>query len=782
MILLLLGPMGGFTWVYYIHRALYLRRVRWWMRKYTAQVTETGSPTPSDVVPSGFHAGWSLQSLPGIGVLFDIDALGRGFYEGKAWRLFMSKTDPERLGACLLRHGDTCATLAGSARRFCIAVYGPEASVRYIRNVFADLEDKGLAPKARRLLEKRELASAPLSLKGGVDGSGRFVEDSWDRSSHDLCREAGWGYAPVRVPPDLDAHLRTELEALKIPGWASQERRAAPWTRGAGPSPAQRARRPRQVAKATKPAKSDREGRSGTGELFEALFDVVCCIMCADFRVTKAEEEAVHNVLEKAKAPWTRDEIERRIGSFLQRAKNDGLSNVVAQTCEKLTEFKQRGEENTFVRAIEYIARADGIVNVKERDLCERFKSLLAAEPTARRGKETWHVDIVEPEDSSRRNTSSDAEPDDLERAANRGTTNYEQEIRHQLHAMFPRFGVDRVRLGKLVQTHPQGEECIIERYIFIDVQGQAPIEVVVPPHESLRRYVEISAAALRDAGAEEQAAVAETRDAPKPTRPGGHDAVRTEDLFEILLDAVCCVMCADAKVTRKEREAVYEILRKTKAPWDADEINTRIDGFVQRVRDAGLAQVIVDTCKNLPGFRQRGKESILLRCIDYMSRADGTVDDKEKKLCERFRSALAAELGEENAATRQTAGPESLCDFKEVRTRSPEEAAETLCTHAICSAPIVDEAQIRKEYANVSQSWGSKQLFDGTDTEMHSLVLKNLRKLAASPGFESFRVAIFPEQKCAQISAFFPGCFVGVRAWRTRDKLFVCGDYRFAL
>lgn len=112
-------------------------------------------------------------------------------------------------------------------------------------------------------------------------------------------------------------------------------------------------------------------------------------------------------------------------------------------------------------------------------------------------------------------------------------------------------------------------------------------------------------------------------------------------NIFEILMDAICCVMCADRKITTRERKAIHEILEKTKAPWDRNEIENRINNFVQRVKDKGLRCLVEKTCEKLPEFKRRGKENVLLRCIDYMARADGVVDMREMDLCERFKLAL---------------------------------------------------------------------------------------------------------------------------------------------
>ena len=62
----------------------------------------------------------------------------------------------------------------------------------------------------------------------------------------------------------------------------------------------------------------------------------------------------------------------------------------------------------------------------------------------------------------------------------------------------------------------------------------------------------------------------------------------KNTSLFEILLNAVCCVMCADKKITTQERQAVYKILKKTKSPWSTEEIDEKIGAFIQGVKKEG--------------------------------------------------------------------------------------------------------------------------------------------------------------------------------------------------
>ena len=161
--------------------------------------------------------------FPGIGVVFSIEGLGGGYYDYRAWKLFMKHMSPRQLGSCALVEGDTAATLYGPANEFCIGIYGLKLDRTLVRKVFEPLDDPGFAPFHRRFIEKLALDDQPLPLRGNIDALGRLVTDEWTWEDHSLCLEAGWGYAPRQVPADLNPSFRAQLEALRQP--RSDERR-----------------------------------------------------------------------------------------------------------------------------------------------------------------------------------------------------------------------------------------------------------------------------------------------------------------------------------------------------------------------------------------------------------------------------------------------------------------------------------------------------------------------------------------------------------------------------
>ncbi len=152
--------------------------------------------------------------FPGIGIVFDIDALGGSYYGYQAWRIFMKRMPQARIRNTVLKEGDTRETLAGAANEFCIAVYGPLLNPEHVRQAFESLADKGLAPVERRFIMKPPLDGEPLPVRGRIDIHGHFVTDEWMRVDHDLCKEAHWKYRPAKVPAELPEHLQSELKKM----------------------------------------------------------------------------------------------------------------------------------------------------------------------------------------------------------------------------------------------------------------------------------------------------------------------------------------------------------------------------------------------------------------------------------------------------------------------------------------------------------------------------------------------------------------------------------------
>jgi len=112
-------------------------------------------------------------------------------------------------------------------------------------------------------------------------------------------------------------------------------------------------------------------------------------------------------------------------------------------------------------------------------------------------------------------------------------------------------------------------------------------------------------------------------------------------DTLEVLFEAACCVMCADEKVHTLERKKIGEILSKAKIPWTDARIDTKIDQFAQRAHTEGLDHLVQVTCDNLAAIKQGKWEDSLVRILGLIIASDGSIDEREIEICERFKGVL---------------------------------------------------------------------------------------------------------------------------------------------
>jgi hypothetical protein len=107
--------------------------------------------------------------------------------------------------------------------------------------------------------------------------------------------------------------------------------------------------------------------------------------------------------------------------------------------------------------------------------------------------------------------------------------------------------------------------------------------------------------------------------------------------LFDVLMDAMCCVACADGKFVKLEKLAIHALAQKEHFGWSHDEVERRINTFVERVKANGWRRTTDEVCARLPRFAEIHREDVLRSCIDRVMLADGTAHPKEIALCRKF-------------------------------------------------------------------------------------------------------------------------------------------------
>lgn len=116
-----------------------------------------------------------------------------------------------------------------------------------------------------------------------------------------------------------------------------------------------------------------------------AFFEIVCCVMVADKRVSAKEMAAIRDVMKKVGSGWSHDECDARIEAFIAQLRQDGYVAVVDRALSKLPMFVQVGYEKILLESIDKIAIVDGELSDRERELCDRIRKTMGLPPRIRR-------------------------------------------------------------------------------------------------------------------------------------------------------------------------------------------------------------------------------------------------------------------------------------------------------------------------------------------------------------------------------------------------------------
>ncbi|MCS7024418.1 MAG: hypothetical protein NZV14_06420 [Bryobacteraceae bacterium] len=137
-----------------------------------------------------------------LGILFDAQKLGAGFYGYSAFRILFSILPPKELAGSSLYHGEIGE---GKIRPYCIAIESEDrAQLLRLKNAVAQSAARGLMPLANRFAEEMILRDEVLVLAARIDSGGqmqecqsRWLQDAWERA----IRPGSLATAePVRAP------------------------------------------------------------------------------------------------------------------------------------------------------------------------------------------------------------------------------------------------------------------------------------------------------------------------------------------------------------------------------------------------------------------------------------------------------------------------------------------------------------------------------------------------------------------------------------------------------
>jgi len=120
-----------------------------------------------------------IRNMPTIGVRFDIDKAGGGYYGFTCWKIFWHAISPEEIGVASLYEGDTSATLNGQERVFCIAVQSMDTgAIGKVKKTLNRNEAFKRVCATPMFVEGSSCAAEPLPEAGRIDADGNLIGDA----------------------------------------------------------------------------------------------------------------------------------------------------------------------------------------------------------------------------------------------------------------------------------------------------------------------------------------------------------------------------------------------------------------------------------------------------------------------------------------------------------------------------------------------------------------------------------------------------------------------------
>lgn len=117
--------------------------------------------------------------IPALGIRFDIDKAGSGYYGYECWKVLWRAVDVEILSAASLFEGDTDATLRGRERVYCIAVQSIDSSIfDQIRTALEQSTEFQNIAASPKFVEHDQVVREPLLDAGRVDSGGNLVGEA----------------------------------------------------------------------------------------------------------------------------------------------------------------------------------------------------------------------------------------------------------------------------------------------------------------------------------------------------------------------------------------------------------------------------------------------------------------------------------------------------------------------------------------------------------------------------------------------------------------------------
>jgi hypothetical protein len=112
-------------------------------------------------------------------------------------------------------------------------------------------------------------------------------------------------------------------------------------------------------------------------------------------------------------------------------------------------------------------------------------------------------------------------------------------------------------------------------------------------------------------------------------------------DIHESLIRILCCAMVVDGRASSIEKERIAELMHRTGTKWSSAEVSQRVTAFIDETTTRGFKSVLSDSLSRVTSFKDIGRQGVLLRCIEALVSADGTITDAERKFFTKVQKLL---------------------------------------------------------------------------------------------------------------------------------------------
>lgn len=130
----------------------------------------------------------------------------------------------------------------------------------------------------------------------------------------------------------------------------------------------------RQIAAQQQPPPRPRHSPQSTWQ--SSLVQILCCVMVIDKQISSAERQKIYSLMMSVDKTTKPHELDHIISDFIERAKQMGMTKVIHDCLNRVPEVATNGRGNLLLKCVREVAKADGKISSREKELCERIERL----------------------------------------------------------------------------------------------------------------------------------------------------------------------------------------------------------------------------------------------------------------------------------------------------------------------------------------------------------------------------------------------------------------------